>query len=62
MLSEALGERLELTLIDRNDSFVFGGWKLDVMFGRKLPEAVRLPLRSSTRYREMIEIPYHPRQ
>jgi sulfide:quinone oxidoreductase len=49
MLSEVLGERLEVTLIDRNDSFVFGGWKLDVMFGRKLLEAVRLPLRRSTR-------------
>jgi sulfide:quinone oxidoreductase len=45
MLSEALGERLELTLIDRNDSFVFGYSKLDVMFGRKLPDAVRLPYR-----------------
>jgi sulfide:quinone oxidoreductase len=49
MLSEALGGRLDLTMIDRNDSFVFGGWKLDVMFGRKLLEAVRLPLRRSTR-------------
>lgn len=44
-LSEALGERLELTLIDRNDSFVFGFSKLDVMFGRAPPEAVRLPYR-----------------
>ncbi|MFZ0699794.1 MAG: FAD-dependent oxidoreductase, partial [Thermoplasmata archaeon] len=43
MLSEALGERLDLTLIDQNDSFVFGYSKLDVMFGRKLPDAVRLP-------------------
>ncbi len=45
MLSEALGERLDLTLIDRNDSFVFGYSKLDVMFGRELPDAVRLPYR-----------------
>jgi len=43
MLSEAFGERLDLTLIDRNDSFVFGFSKLDVMFGRTPPEAVRLP-------------------
>jgi sulfide:quinone oxidoreductase len=45
MLSEALGEGVEVTLIDRNDSFVFGYSKLDVMFGRTTPEAVRLPYR-----------------
>ncbi len=42
MLSEALGEDAEVTLIDRNDSFVFGFSKLDVMFGRTTPDAVRL--------------------
>jgi sulfide:quinone oxidoreductase len=42
MLSEALGDRLDLTLIDKNDAFVFGYSKLDVMFGRKSPDAVRL--------------------
>ena len=42
MLSEALGERLDLTLIDKSDSFYFGFSKLDVMFGRKTPDAVRL--------------------
>lgn len=42
ILSEALGERLDLTLIDRSDSFIFGFSKLDIMFGRKAPEAVRL--------------------
>jgi sulfide:quinone oxidoreductase len=42
MLSEALSDRLDLTLIDKNDSFFFGFSKLDVMFGRKPPEAVRL--------------------
>ena len=41
MLSEALPDRLDLTLIDKNDSFFFGFSKLDVMFGRKRPEAVR---------------------
>jgi sulfide:quinone oxidoreductase len=41
MLSEALPDRLDLTLIDKNDSFFFGFSKLDVMFGRKTPEAVR---------------------
>ncbi len=46
ILSEALGNRLDLTLIDRNDSFVFGFSKLDVMFGRTAPDAVRLPYRN----------------
>ncbi len=43
LLSEALAERLDLTLIDKSDSFGFGYSKLDVMFGRKTPDAVRLP-------------------
>src|SRR4051812_34034912 len=43
MLSEALGDRVEVTLIDKGESFVFGYSKLDVMFGRATPEAVRLP-------------------
>lgn len=44
-LSEALGERVAVTVIDKNDAFVFGYSKLDVMFGRTTPEAVRLPYR-----------------
>jgi sulfide:quinone oxidoreductase len=43
MLSNALGADAEVTLIDKNDGFVFGFSKLDVMFGRSTPEAVRLP-------------------
>lgn len=46
MLSEALGEGLDLTLIDKNDSFIFGFSKLDVMFGRETPDAVRLAYRN----------------
>ena len=42
ILSETIGANLELTLIDKNDSFYFGFSKLDVMFGRKTPDAVRL--------------------
>ena len=42
-LSEALGDEVDVTLIDKSDSFVFGFSKLDVMFGRKPAEAVRLP-------------------
>jgi sulfide:quinone oxidoreductase len=40
-LSEAFGDELEIVLIDKNDSFVFGFSKLDVMFGRNVPEGVR---------------------
>ena len=46
LLSEALAERLDLTLIDKNDSFFFGFSKFDVMFGRKTPDAVRLAYRN----------------
>jgi sulfide:quinone oxidoreductase len=45
VLSEALGESLDLVLLDRDDAFVFGFSKLDVMFGRQLPAAVRHPYR-----------------
>jgi sulfide:quinone oxidoreductase len=43
MLSDALGDDVDVTLIDKNDSFVFGFSKLDVMFGRTSPESVRMP-------------------
>ena len=49
MLSEALGDEVEVTLIDKNDSFVFGYSKLDVMFGRMTLDAVSLP------YREIVK-------
>jgi sulfide:quinone oxidoreductase len=42
-LSEELGDAVEVTVIDKGDSFVFGFSKLDVMFGRAPAEAVRLP-------------------
>jgi sulfide:quinone oxidoreductase len=45
MLSEALGAAVEVTLIDKAEAFVFGFSKLDVMFARASPEAVRLPYR-----------------
>jgi sulfide:quinone oxidoreductase len=41
-LSEEVPDAVEVTLIDQNDSFVFGYSKLDVMFGRETPDAVRL--------------------
>jgi sulfide:quinone oxidoreductase len=43
MLSQALGDAVEVTLIDKGESFVFGYSKLDVMFGRTSAEAVRMP-------------------
>ncbi|HWI94446.1 MAG TPA: FAD-dependent oxidoreductase [Solirubrobacterales bacterium] len=43
MLSEAPGGEIEVTLIDKGEAFVFGFSKLDVMFGRETPEAVRMP-------------------
>jgi sulfide:quinone oxidoreductase len=42
LLSEALGDSIEVTLIDKSDSFIFGFSKLDVMFGHEWPEAVRM--------------------
>jgi sulfide:quinone oxidoreductase len=49
MLSEALGDEVEVTLVDKGDAFVFGYSKLDVMFGRAALDAVRLP------YREIVK-------
>lgn len=43
ILSDTIGESLDLTLIDKNDTFFFGYSKLDVMFGRKTADEVRLP-------------------
>jgi sulfide:quinone oxidoreductase len=45
LLSEALGDRVGVTLIDRHDSFCFGYSKLDVMFGRETLDSVRLSYR-----------------
>ena len=45
ILSQAVGDRIDLTLIDKSDSFIFGFSKLDVMFGRATAEAVRLAYR-----------------
>lgn len=39
-LSEALGDDVDVVLIDRSDGFVFGFSKLDVMFGRTTADAV----------------------
>jgi sulfide:quinone oxidoreductase len=44
-LSEEFGDAIDVVLIDQSDEFVFGFSKLDVMFGRALPSAVRHPYR-----------------
>lgn len=46
ILSESIGDNLDLTLIDQNDTFFFGFSKLDVMFGHKKAEAVKIPYSS----------------
>jgi sulfide:quinone oxidoreductase len=43
VLSEELGDGAEVTLIDKNDGFVFGYSKLDLMFRGRSVESVRLP-------------------
>lgn len=42
-LSETAADAVDVTLLDRNDSFYFGFSKLDVMLGRETADAVRLP-------------------
>lgn len=43
LLSEALGDSIDVTLIDKSDAFVFGFSKLDIMFGHQPLDAVRMP-------------------
>src|SRR5258707_2277499 len=49
ILSDAWGDAVEIVLIDKNDAFVFGFSKLDVMFGRQMPAEVR------HRYRDIVK-------
>jgi sulfide:quinone oxidoreductase len=42
-LSEALGDSIDVTLIDASDGFVFGFAKLDLLFGRSTEAAIRHP-------------------
>src|ERR1700720_2500531 len=46
ILSEKIGDRIDLTLIDKNDSFYFGFSKLDVMFGHKPADSVHIAYRN----------------
>jgi len=49
LLSEALGDKLALTLIDQHTDFFFGFSKLDVMFGKKPAGAVKIPYNTIVR-------------
>jgi sulfide:quinone oxidoreductase len=49
LLSEALGDSIEVKLIDKSDHFTFGFSKLDIMFGHAKPQAVRLPYANFTK-------------
>jgi sulfide:quinone oxidoreductase len=44
-LSETLRDAVRVTLLDRNDAFVFGYSKLEVMLGRQSADEIRLPYR-----------------
>src|SRR5262245_42084586 len=46
MLSEAIPDQLDLTLIDKNSTFYFGFSKLDIMFAHEKPEAVHYPYKA----------------
>jgi len=56
ILSENIGIDLDLTIIDKSDSFYFGFSKLDVMFGHKPPNSVKIPYsgidRQGVRFRQ----------
>lgn len=45
ILSDAFGDAIDVVLIDKGDTFVFGFSKLDVMFGRQIAADARHPYR-----------------
>ena len=63
-LAGALGDQVEITLIDQADSFVFGFSKLDVMMGKRSPDEVRIPYGDLTapqvRFRQETIVAIHP--
>jgi sulfide:quinone oxidoreductase len=42
-LSDSVADEVRVTLIDQNDSFTFGFWKLDILFGGADAASVRIP-------------------
>ena len=49
ILSDTFGDAIDIALVDKGDTFVFGFSKLDVMFGRQVAAAVR------HRYRDIVK-------
>jgi sulfide:quinone oxidoreductase len=48
-LSESLGDEVYVTLVDQNDSFIFGFSKLEILFGRRTRDEVSYPYRDISR-------------
>jgi sulfide:quinone oxidoreductase len=48
-LSGSLGDEVHVTLVDQNDSFVFGFSKLEILFGRQTRDEVSCPYRNISR-------------
>jgi sulfide:quinone oxidoreductase len=51
MLSDELGDDVDVTLIDKSDTFVLGYSKLDLVFGRTTLDAAKREFGSSRRAR-----------
>ena len=49
ILSDTFGDAIDIVLVDKGDTFVFGFSKLDVMFGRQTADAVRHPYKTSSK-------------
>jgi sulfide:quinone oxidoreductase len=48
-LSDGLGDRVQITLIDQADGFIFGFSKLDVLFGQRTLQQVKTPYEGAAR-------------
>ena len=64
-LSESLGDRVRVTLLDRNDSFMFGFSKLELLLGRQTRAAVSCPYPSfvapGVEFRQELVVSIDPR-
>jgi len=49
LLSGSMSDEFHVTLIDQNDTFIFGFSKLEILIGRQTREAVSLPYRDITK-------------
>ena len=64
-LSESLGDRVQVTLVDRNDSFMFGFSKLELLLGRQTRAALSCPYPSfvapGVEFRQELVVSIDPR-